>query len=67
MATHPSTLAWGIPWTEQPGGLQSTGLQSRTRLGDFTFSPSLWSPSQEYLGGTQGPTAFVGASRSFKW
>ena len=22
MATHPSTLAWRIPWTEEPGGLQ---------------------------------------------
>ena len=30
MATHSSTLAWRIPWTEEPGGLQSTGLQSRT-------------------------------------
>ena len=27
MATHPSTLAWRIPQTEEPGGLQSTGLQ----------------------------------------
>ena len=25
MATHSSTLAWRIPWTEEPGGLQSTG------------------------------------------
>ena len=25
MATHPSTLAWEIPWTEEPGGLQSVG------------------------------------------
>ena len=25
MATHPSILAWEIPWTEEPGGLQSTG------------------------------------------
>ena len=24
MATHSSTLAWRIPWTEEPGGLQST-------------------------------------------
>ena len=30
MATHSSTLAWRIPWTEEPGGLQSMGLQ---RLG----------------------------------
>ena len=28
MATYSSILAWEIPWTEEPGGLQSTGLQS---------------------------------------
>ena len=27
MATHFSILAWRIPWTEEPGGLQSIGLQ----------------------------------------
>ena len=27
MATHSSILAWEIPWTKKPGGLQSTGLQ----------------------------------------
>ena len=27
MATHSSIRAWRIPWTEEPGGLQSTGLQ----------------------------------------
>ena len=27
MATHSSTLAWRIPWTEEPGGLQYTGSQ----------------------------------------
>ena len=31
MATHSSILAWRIPWTEEPGGLQSLGLQSWTR------------------------------------
>ena len=37
MATHSSTLAWRIPWTEEPGGLQSTGTQkSRTRLSNLT-------------------------------
>ena len=30
MATHSSILAWRVPWTEEPGGLQSTGLQSQT-------------------------------------
>ena len=37
MATHSSTLAWKIPWMEEPGGLQSMASQSRTRLSDFTF------------------------------
>ena len=27
IATHSSILAWRIPWTEEPGGLQSTGSQ----------------------------------------
>ena len=27
MATHPSILAWEIPWTEEPGGLKSMGSQ----------------------------------------
>ena len=27
MATHCSVLAWKIPWTEEPGGLQSMGLK----------------------------------------
>ena len=34
MAAHSSVLAWRIPWTEEPGGLQSTGSQSQTRLSD---------------------------------
>ena len=33
MATHSSTLAWKIPWTEEPGR-----LQSMARLSDFTFT-----------------------------
>ena len=32
MATHSSILAWKIPWIEEPGRLQTMGLQSRTRL-----------------------------------
>ena len=36
---HSSTLAWKIPWTEEPGRLQSMGsLKSRTRLSDLTFT-----------------------------
>ena len=38
MATHSSTLAWKIPWMEEPGRLQSMGSQSRTRLSNFTFT-----------------------------
>ena len=32
MTTHSSILAWEIPWTEEPSGLQSIGLQSQTQL-----------------------------------
>ena len=32
MATHSSILAWRIPWTEEPGGLQSVGSQSQAQL-----------------------------------
>ena len=39
MAPHSSTLAWKIPWTEEPGGLQSMGVaKSWARLSDFTFT-----------------------------
>ena len=39
MATHSSILAWRIPWTEEPGGLQSMGLQkSQTRLSTYKYT-----------------------------
>ena len=38
MATHSSALAWQIPWTEEPDGLQSMGSLSWIRLSDFTFT-----------------------------
>ena len=38
MATHSSILAWKIPWTEEPGGLQSMGSQSQTWLSDWTHT-----------------------------
>ena len=39
MAPHSSTLAWKIPWMEEPGRLQSMGsLRVKTRLSDFTFT-----------------------------
>ena len=34
MATHSSILAWKIPWTEEPGRLQSMGSQTQTQLSD---------------------------------
>ena len=34
MAARSSIPAWRIPWTEEPGGLQSRGLQSQTQLSD---------------------------------
>ena len=39
MAPHSSTLAWKIPWMEEPGGLQSMGsLRVEHRLSDLTFT-----------------------------
>ena len=39
MAPHSSTLAWKIPWTEEPAGLPVQGVaKSWTRLSDFTFT-----------------------------
>ena len=42
MATHSSMLAWRIPWTEEPGGLQSMGSQSQTGLSHYNQQPSLF-------------------------
>ena len=39
MVTHSSILAWRIPWTEEPGGLQSRGLQ-RVRHNSATEHPT---------------------------
>ena len=47
MATPSSILAWIIPWTEEPGRLQSMGLQSRTQLSYFTSITVQCSPSSK--------------------
>ena len=68
MAPHSSTLAWRIPWTEEPGGLQSTGsLRVKTRLSDFTFTFTFmhwrrkWQPTPVFLPGeSQGRGSLVG-------
>ena len=62
-ATHSSTLAWKIPWTEEPGRLQSTGSQSRTSLSLFTFMHwrRKWQPTPVFLPGeSQGRGSLVG-------
>ena len=49
MATHSSILAWRIPWTGKPGGLQFTRSQSRTRLSDeaHTYGILVFWPGME--------------------
>ena len=53
-ATHSTILVWRIPWTEEPGMLQSMGLQSQTQLNNF-HSYSHWfilkDTTQEHLNG----------------
>ena len=53
MAPHSSTLAWKIPWMEEPGRLQSMGSLSRTRLSIFTFTHwrRKWQPNPVFLPG----------------
>ena len=41
MAAHSSILAWRIPWTEEPGRLQSRGHKSQTGLSNLTAGLSL--------------------------
>ena len=48
IATHSSTLAWKIPWMEEPGRLQSMGsLRVRHLLSDFTFTFTFHFPALE--------------------
>ena len=48
MATHSSTLAWRIPQTEEPGGLQSMGSQSQIQL-TLSLSPRVPISFQQYF------------------
>ena len=64
---HPnsSTLAWKIPWMEEPGRLQSMGSLSRTRLRDFTFTfmhcRRKWQTTPVFLPGeSQGRGSLLG-------
>ena len=50
MAPYSSTLAWKIPWMEEPGRLQSMGsLRSWTRLSDFTFTFHFYAVEKEMV------------------
>ena len=51
MAPHSSTLAWKIPWTEEPGRLQSMGLLRVGTLSLFTFMHwrRKWQPTPVFL------------------
>ena len=68
MAPHCSTLAWRIPWTEEPGRLQSMGLlrvghNRETSLSLFTFMHwrRKWQPTPVFLPGeSQGQGSLVG-------
>ena len=68
MATHSSTLAWKIPWTEEPGRLQSMGSLRvghdwATSLSLFTFMHwrRKWQPTPVFLPGeSQGWQSLVG-------
>ena len=66
MAPHSSTLAWKIPWMEEPVGLQSMGSRSQTRLSNFTFTfhshwRMKWQPTPVFLPGeSQGQKSLVG-------
>ena len=68
MPTHSSTLAWKIPWTEEPGRLQSMGSRRvrhdwETSLSLFTFMHwrRKWQPTPVFLPGeSQGQRSLVG-------
>ena len=49
MATHSSILAWRIPWTEEPGGLQSRGSRGAGRDSVTSPPPPLFLPREPEL------------------
>ena len=72
MATHSSTLAWKIPWTEKPGRLQSMGSQRvGTRLSYFTSLHRLCSPPGSSVHGILQARilewAAISSSRGSSW
>ena len=62
MATHSSIPAWRIPWTEEPGGLQSMGLRrvGHGRNDSAQYGPSLSQEMNKYsTPGAVTETAFI--------
>ena len=59
MATHSSILAWGIPWTEEPGSLQSMGSQRVTHDSLITAAPRPWEVFPERVQPTGGLGALL--------
>ena len=49
MATHSNILAWRIPWTEEPGRLQSIGLQESDMTEQLTRTLPTWAYPKEGL------------------
>ena len=76
MASHSSILAWRIPWTEEPGGLQSTGSQSQARPKQLSThhkggvnqakelrTKQIWTKEDNLGFGLDFPTHFGGGSQ----
>ena len=76
MATHSSVLAWRTPWTEEPGGLQSTGSQSQARPKQLSThhkggvnqakelrTKQIWTKEDNLGFGLDFPTHFGGGSQ----
>ena len=59
MATHSSILAWRIPWTEEPGGLQSAAAKS------LQSCPTLCDPIDSSLPGS--PIPGILQARTLEW
>ena len=72
MAPHSSTLAWKVPWTEEPGGLQSMGslrvgqdsATSLSRIGEGNGNPLQCSCLENPRGGGAWLAAVYGVAQS---
>ena len=75
MAPHSSTLAWKIPWTEEPGGLQSMGSQrvghdwvtSLSRIGEGNGNSLQWSCLENPRDGGAWWAAVYGVTQNRTW